>query len=30
VPVKMSAEFAVGSVVATMTSYTPGQQVAAR
>jgi hypothetical protein len=31
VPVKMSADFAVGSVVATMTSYTPGQhQVAAR
>jgi hypothetical protein len=31
VPVKMSAEFAIGSVVATMTTYTPGQQqVAAR
>jgi uncharacterized protein DUF3108 len=30
VPVRMSAEFAVGSVVATMTTYTPGSQVASR
>lgn len=30
VPVKMSADFAVGSVVATMTTYTPGAQVASR
>jgi hypothetical protein len=30
VPVKMSADFAVGSVVATMTTYTPGAQVARR
>jgi hypothetical protein len=30
VPVKMAAEFAVGSVVATATHYTPGGQVAAR
>jgi hypothetical protein len=30
VPVKMSAEFAVGSVVATVTTYKPGSQVASR
>jgi hypothetical protein len=30
VPVRMSAEFAIGSVVATATTYTPGNQVAAR
>jgi hypothetical protein len=30
VPVKMSADFAVGSVVATVTSYKPGSQVASR
>jgi hypothetical protein len=30
IPVKMSAEFAIGSVVATMTTYTPGGQVARR
>jgi hypothetical protein len=30
VPVKMSAEFAVGSVVATVTTYKPGSQVARR
>lgn len=30
IPVRMSAEFAVGSVVATVTTYKPGSQVASR
>lgn len=30
IPVKMSADFAVGSVVATVTTYKPGSQVASR
>jgi hypothetical protein len=30
IPVKMSADFAIGSVVATVTTYKPGSQVASR
>jgi len=30
IPVRMSADFAVGGVTATLTAYRPGSQVAAR